>query len=712
MRGWCVALCVFVAASARADIWVSPQGNDRWSGTRQRPVATVSQALARVSKQVRTRKAASISVFLAPGRHVITEKLVITRAHCPLHGLTFRSLDPDRRACLTATVPVTGWKQDQTGLWVASVLKDAPFRVLYQGGRPLQMARHPNTGWLTTESGEVLNGQPVITVKAGDVPDGLTADGLMVDIWAGAHHDGWAYDWYQSRAPVRSWDPATRRVELGSATWWQVAANNRYALSGSRLFLDADGEWWHDTSAGRLWMVSRTAPRDVRRPVLGRVIDIKGDAITQPVGPVRFMDVDFTGNDALPSHGPSGQWSDAMVFLYNTRDVTFTRCRFRAIAESAVSGFGRNTGLVAKGCRFEQIGFCGLLFMGYTPGDGPFRTPEQSDVSRDFVIEDCLFDRCGARLGHGAGVWLYQSGRHRIAQCTFRNLPRNAVCLLGYSFNYMKAPKSSGGLGGVLYGLPVNWANHLRFLHTRNVRIEGCLAERVMGDSSDGGAFNAWAVGSGNAIIGNLITDIQAFYRKAYIAGIYLDDATKWSVVRGNVVRRLTGSDYGYPFIIKGMHNVVEHNVLADSECRAGWLLVEAGLANRPDSDPGIRDERVGKLTLRRNILWNTRTQYIYSLYPWREDTLQESDENFWDLPMEQARMERDWAPIDWATWRGIQNGRYDTVTRFAQVPLRDPANGDYRLQPDSAAWKGGLTGADVRNGGCRPELLAPAWQR
>ncbi len=711
MRWGCAVLCAIIASSAVADVWVSPQGDDRWPGARRQPVATLSTALHLARQQIHHRRDRPLTVWLMPGQHVVSHKLLIGRLHCPVQGLSIRSSDPTRRACITGTMPVSGWQESEPGLWSAPVPAGAQFHTLYRDGHSLALARHPNSGWLTTENGAVIDGASIVTAKPGDVPSNLSASDVYVDIWAGAHHDGWAYDWYQSRASVTSWDPQTRRLTLGSPTWWQVSANNRYALSGSRLFLDREGEWWHDRQGGRLWLISHKRPVNIQRPVIGRVIDIKGDAISLLVGPVRFVDVDFAGNDAMPTHGPAGQWSDGMVFLYNTRDVAFTRCRFRGIGDSAISGFGRNTGLTVKGCRFTQIGFCGLLFMGYPPGDGPFRTPEQADVSRNFVIEDCLFDRCGERLGHGAGIWLYQSGRHRISRCTFRNLPRNAVCLLGYSYNYMKAPRTSGGLGGVLYGLPVNWANHLRFLHTRQVRIERCLAERVMSASSDGGAFNAWAAGSGNAIVGNLITDVKAFYPRAIIAGIYLDDASKWFTVRGNVIRRLGGSEHSYPFIIKGMHNVVERNVVADCDFTAACLIAEAGLANRPDSDPGIADERVGLLTLRRNIIWNSHGPYIYSIYPWRDDTIQESDYNVWSFPVERAHVQRDWVGTDWAAWRQLQNGRYDPHTSFEVVSPRDPARGDYRLPADSDGWKRGTTGADVRQVGCRPTSMAPEWR-
>jgi hypothetical protein len=226
-----------------------------------------------------------------------------------------------------------------------------------------------------------------------------------------------------------------------------------------------------------------------------------------------------------------------------------------------------------------------------------------------------------------------------------------------------------------------------------------------MTNSQDGGAISSWAVGPNITIERNLVHDMQAFDTGAYLMGIYLDDASKGFTVRNNIITRLKGSDGVFPMCIKGLGNIVTNNVIADNEGKAAFSIVEAGMANLPDSIPGVKDELVANGIFVRNIVYRNSGPEVYKLFPWRENLVGRSDYNLFYNPTGKYEVMIDWQDKPWNTWTDAFGGRYERHTLYEDPMFVNPAAMDYRVKPGSPALKLGFKNIDLAGLGLKGDF-------
>jgi hypothetical protein len=156
------------AASARADFYVSPQGDDGNPGTLRQPFKTPQRARDAVrafrAKSDAKTPADGVTVWLRGGRYELTETFVLEPEDSGRQGrpVVYRPYG-DERPVLSGGRLIQGWKKIQgelpglpqaarRNLWAASV-PDAKsgtwhFRQLWADGKRLVRARWPNDGEL------------------------------------------------------------------------------------------------------------------------------------------------------------------------------------------------------------------------------------------------------------------------------------------------------------------------------------------------------------------------------------------------------------------------------------------------------------------------------------------------------------------------------------------------------------------------------------
>ena len=154
--------CSFTALSQTDEhvFYVSPSGNDRWSGTlsdasvdgADGPFKTL-HAAAQALRQLKEPRAGALSqpvtVYLRGGVHYLSEPLRLTpdasgTADCPV---TFASY-PGERAVVSGGVPIEGWRPEGNSLWAAELPSHfrggAPPRILRVDDDWATRAREPN----------------------------------------------------------------------------------------------------------------------------------------------------------------------------------------------------------------------------------------------------------------------------------------------------------------------------------------------------------------------------------------------------------------------------------------------------------------------------------------------------------------------------------------------------------------------------------------
>ncbi|RYG55930.1 MAG: hypothetical protein EON56_04950 [Alphaproteobacteria bacterium] len=191
---------------------------------------------------------------------------------------------------------------------------------------------------------------------------------------------------------------------------------------------------------------------------------------------------------------------------------------------------------------------------------------------------------------------------------------------------------------------------------------------------------------SGNRIEYNLIRNVvglrvnsEGVFQSPYFTwGIYLDDYSSGTTVRGNIV---DGTVVGGICIHSGKNNVVENNVLLNG--------AEMNIRLQPRGDDTMRNN-----TFRRNIVAyknpNSILWYSYS-DTWKRDILGEVDNNlYWNTAgLDLATTPKAITPAGtWTQWQGLG---LDQNSLVADPQFVDLDGGDYHLKASSPAFKLGF---------------------
>ena len=254
-----------VAAAGPMTWHVSPTGNDAWSGQRaqtdetgkQGPLATIGAAIAASRKDKATAK----RILLAPGRHYVSDMVVVDSRDA---GLTIEGAGAGK-TIVYGGERVTGWHKDGERFWAA----DAPevktgkwdFRALVVNDRLCPRARLPEEGrfeheskfpvrWMSTAGGgwerkPTEKERTTLQYRAGDLGPWLNVRNAEVTVY---------HRWDESMVPVAAHDPAKRLLTFGQPCGHPPGAFrvSDYVVWNVREGMKQPGQWYLDRDAGKI----------------------------------------------------------------------------------------------------------------------------------------------------------------------------------------------------------------------------------------------------------------------------------------------------------------------------------------------------------------------------------------------------------------------------------------------------------------------------
>jgi hypothetical protein len=254
---------------ASHDLYVSPQGNDRWSGRLPEPNTAGTDGplatLAKARDAVRELKQAGklpgpITVWLRGGRYPITKPVEFTPVDsAPVTYAAYPGetpvLDGGER------IDPAAWRQEQVNgrpAWVADVPHTRSFRSLFVDGNRRPRARLPKVGpeperrqffWMQEApdiklDANLFEGSDRFVARPGDFQAWKNLQDVEVVV---LHY------WIEERMPVASFDPATRMVTSSRCSMFALKDdfNKRWAkYYVENIFegLTEPGEWYLDRS--------------------------------------------------------------------------------------------------------------------------------------------------------------------------------------------------------------------------------------------------------------------------------------------------------------------------------------------------------------------------------------------------------------------------------------------------------------------------------
>jgi HEAT repeat protein len=529
--------------------YVSPQGNDGWSGTLPAPSSDGTDgpfaSITRAQSVIRAVKAETdltspITVYIREGVYHLPEPIVFTHEDsgtidCPITYAAY----PGETPILSGGRPIDDWQETSDGVWVAKVPhieERGPyygkweFSQLFVNGRRASRTRLPRSGYYYTPSLEELGLKPedLTGVQVQFSPDTIDpnwtnlrdVEVVMLRLWIDSHLFLRSVDVERNVMTVshvpRSWvrDPQTPYYVL----------NVREALAER-------GEWYYDREEGLVYY----------KPMENEDIET-----AEAVAPLLRYVVRLRGE---PSKGRYIEYLNfkGLTFSYTEHKTSYADMQVQGAV--ALSGAVYATGIrrcIFEGNRFVNLGNYGL---------------EVDDGSRENLIVGNEFAHLGggaikltggdasspmyARTGdnHVTDNYMHNMGEilHQSVGILARHTDTNLI-----SHNEIHDTDWVGISVGWVWGYSdsVSVGNRVEYNHLWNIGIPPLY---------DHGAIYLLGVSPGTIVRRNLIRDVYGSH------GIYLDEGCTDVVVTENVVYNTRAHSFNQNY---GKANIVKRNVL------------------------------------------------------------------------------------------------------------------------------------------------------
>jgi len=467
MNAALLLLIILSPAGAKPmNFYVSPNGNDSWSGRLASPNRTRTDGpfatLERARDAIRALKKqgglpdSGVTVWLRGGTYTQLTPFELTAedSGTPQSPITY-SAYRNEQVRLVGGKRVTGWQPVKDDAVLRRLPPAARGKVLvadlraqgitdfgqmlrrgfgssaavpaglelFYNGKPMPLARYPNEGWLK-----------IATTPAGQQGGCFTCDDPRLRRWTEAKdvwvHGYWTWDWADSYERVVSIDAEKGEIVTAEPHGvYGYTPGKRFRVLNLLEELDAPGEWWLDRENALLYFY----PPD--------------DGASEAM-------VSLTEKPLMTLNGVSHLRIERMTFevcratgieMRGGQQNTIAGCTFRNIGTVGVVIEGGTEHKVVS-CDFMDLGDGGIQVSG---GDRNTLTPCQHEVL------NCLFTRYSrwsrtyrpAVLVNGVGV--------RVAHCLMYDAPHNAILFGGndhlFEYNEVHHVCTETGDAGAFY---------------------------------------------------------------------------------------------------------------------------------------------------------------------------------------------------------------------------------------------------------------------
>jgi len=557
-----LSICVLLLPTlCHADsFYVSPEGNDSYPGTKDRPFATPERAVESVRQELAKKKdrLEPINVIFRGGVYRLSRPLKFTPDDSgTLDAPVTYTAAPGELVVFSGGIPITGsWTQTPgKPYWQITVPKAKDggwiFNSLTVNGLSRMRARFPREGEKELRAeGPEPGGDSRHSLRClpGDFNPAWTnptdIDVVLLASWTPVIHR------------IREIIPEKRSLRFSGTDTHTVDAfdkNPRYYLSNVFEALTEPGEWYLNRRTGILYYYPMggedLSKAEVVAPLIkSRMIEFEGNlAADRPVEHLHFRDLHFRDVDSDLDrydgmYRQGHMYLDAAVFAEGLRHASFERCEFSELGEYAMELADGCRAVTVRQCHFWDLG-AGAMQLGVvdlatlktptTPGAKPGSLMEPRREVLDLTVDNNLIHRLGT-VWHGCyGIGNRFASGTKITHNEIFDTHWDAV---GLDARWdWKGEKYSHG-NEVAY-------NHL---HDLGLRYQ----------TDAGGVYQIGPLDT--HIHHNLIHDTHAYPYTAGYTGIYIDETSRGAVVENNIVYNLDWTAFIQNY---GDDNVFRNNI-------------------------------------------------------------------------------------------------------------------------------------------------------
>jgi hypothetical protein len=639
------------------DLYVSPHGDDAWSGRFAEanaagddgPLATIDAAL-KPARHLRRNN--PVNIYLRGGTYFLSEPLVLTpektavrftdkrgRARRAGNRLLIAAYK-DEHPVISGGRRITGFAEETVNgrtVWVAELpeVKSGNwyFRQLWVNGERRYRARVPKRGTYKVHKapeGYWPRGQDRFTYAEGQLRKYKNLNEVEVSILS---------YWTNDYIPIKHLDPSKREVILQRANSFGHLKIASYWVENVLEALTAPGEWCLRREGGRLYYLPKPGERidstEVIAPLLDEVLRIEGTE-TDVVSRISFQGVTFSHNDVKVPAGKAVLAPQAAspiagaVVLAHAHNVTFRRCRIEHVGTYGLECRAGTREVELVRCSLRDLGAGGVKIW-----HGCERT----------TVADCDIGP-GTRLVHsGCGVLIGKADGNRILHNSIHDFDYSGVSV-GWNW----------GPGKNCFGNVVEW-NHIYNIGN--------------GMQSDLAGVYFLGVQNGTRVRFNKIHDVSCLVYGAW--GFYGDGWASGILIESNLVYRTTTGSFHTNV---GINLELYNNIFALGKLHQLTLQY-------PGAPHSVR--------LERNIIVSRGTDFLHG--GWDKIELHAARNLIWDFvegpngkpPDEEFKL-------------------LGPGSVYADPGFADPLKGDFRLREGSPARKVGFVPFESSKVGPRPK--------
>jgi parallel beta-helix repeat protein len=663
-----LTLIASLHAGPKADFFVSPNGNDAWSGRfptpsadkSDGPFATLAKARDAVRRQ-RQRETLNrpVEVLVLGGRYELTEPLTFTPADSGTEkSPTIFVAIPGEPVILSGGVRVRNGEEKE-GVYRYPLPKgigDGSFRQISVNGEWRSRPRLPKEGFYTIAGlagadpkGKYDTKANKFEFKAGEIDANWKN---LADVEAVVLHF-----WVDTHLKIASVDPDKRVVTFDrySRRKFTDDYQNRLARYYLTNVFEALGpsEFYHDRSTKTLHYKPKPgedmARAEVVVPRLGSVLSFDGG----PESGKSTEWVEFRGFTISDTtwEPPAGDAADGQAASNVAGAVRFRGARHCTFTDGTVRNVGGYGFEIAAGCDHIRIlgneitraGAGGIkLSGGGANSKDDYRTGE-------CVMTDNHIHHLGEIFHSGVGVLLMHADRCTIAHNHIHHLYYTGI--------------SVGWVWG--YGPSVSKENKIENNHIHDI------GQKLL---SDMGGVYLLGVSPGTVVRGNHIHDVDSWSYGGW--GIYTDEGSAGITIENNLVYRTKSGGFHQHY---GKDNVVRNNIFA--------LAREEQIARS-------RAEPHTSFTFERNVVyWTDGPLFGHN---WKDNNFVVDHNVYWNAAGK---------PVEFpgGSLDAWQKRGHDKNTLIADPKFREPKKGDFSFVDESVVKKIGFVPFDVSKAGVRP---------
>ena len=676
----------FIAAHTfGVEFYLSPAGNDKNSGTKNAPFATLAGARD-AARQVKKISTEPITVFLRGGVYFLDEPVVFGpedsgTAEAPIIYQAYA----DEKPVICAARRIQGtWKPYRDGIFQCA-LPDTSlnretlrpgtcFNQLFVNGRQRNRAVNEQlSGTSERRNRARLPNETLFKVAGGGEPRDQAFKFRPGDIrkdWSNLEdievvvHQAWC----EARLRIAEIDEQNHIVSFTGIVWRPLTWSRGYHIENVFEGLDQPGEWYFNKKTRVLYYMP-LPDEDLRSaemmvPMTQQWIRFQGDAANDKfVHHIRLIGLTFQYSAwelvpegynypqaEVPSRAGDDQTAEwdapipSAIYAEGAHDLVL---QDNVIAHTGAWGIE-----LARACRDNQIVGNHLYDLGaggVRIGQSEDRSTGVNHVHSTTITDNTIQDGCRVYLG-APGIWLGQSSNNLIAHNEISGTFEWAISV-GWDWDFAPNPSRDNiieynhchdicgpmGTHGVIYTLGVSPGTVIRYNHIHH---------------ASGGAF-----------------------------GIALDAGCAGILVEKNLVHHC---DNGFHFNYGCSANIIHNNIFALTR---EALTLRYG--DRPP--PGTLNTNLSY----RNLYYMKEGKVFYDRRPWPDFHTYRDHNLYFDGGGREVKFLQYTLPE-------FQEKGLERHSIIADPLFVDPEKGDFRLKPESPAFKLGFEPFDVSTAGPR----------